>query len=69
MGASVSFVEHPSKKSRPAGREAATHSDTVKFVIDKVVQQTNSSLQNIISDPALLWGTLEKSLLEANNQI
>jgi len=68
-GESVSFVERPSKKSRPAGREAAKCSDAVKFVIDKVVQQTTSSLQNINSDRAPLWGTLEKSLLETNNQM
>ena len=56
-------------KSRPAGRETTKHSDAVKFVIDKVVKQTNSSINNTNSNPAPLWGTLEKTLLEANNQM
>jgi hypothetical protein len=56
------------KKSRPSGRETAKCSDAVKFVSDKVVKQMKASLNDVNSNPAPLWGTLEKSLLEANSQ-
>ena len=65
----MSFVNCSSKKSRTSGRETAKRSDAEKFVIDKVVEQMNASLNDVNSNPAPLWGTLEMSLLEANNQM
>ena len=65
----MSFVTCPSKKSRLVGREATKRSDAMKFVIDKVIQQTNKSLQDVNKDPVPFWGTLEKSLLEVNDQM
>ena len=50
----MSFVIRPPKKSRPAGRETTNRSDAVKFVINKVVKQTNSSINNTNSNPAPL---------------
>ena len=51
------------------GREVTERSDAVKFVIDRVIEQAKTSLQDINNDPVALWGTLEKSILEANNQM
>ena len=65
----LSFINCPPKKSRPSGRETKKCSNAVKFVIDNVVKQTNASLNDVNGSPAPLWGTLEKSLLKAINQM
>ena len=63
------FVVCPSKKIRPTRRETAKQTDAVMFPIDKVMQRTSKAILQANKDPSPIWGTIEKSLVDANNQM
>jgi hypothetical protein len=64
-----SFVIHPQRSSRPAGRELAKRADAVKYIVNEVSKRATDNLKSPSLDTDAMMGVLQKTLTQANEHM